>query len=200
MSVLKVAYNRPSMLDDIVLSDAAECQALKLHAQVFDNRDLLVDSPPDASCVFEHSCRDLISKVQGAVQGNFTIKETWLLFVPGMVNHQWCDNCTADFIPQLRDAALDAADNLINTTHKQLILESRLLPLWFTAMRVLNSGCVLTMMLQQGWTTYQHQLNTFVKCTEVLTFCAQKWKQGYVYCSIWRDLCAALHGLEADSV
>lgn len=199
-STLKVTYNRPSMLDGIILSDAAASQALKLHMQTFESRFSKVENTSDPSCIFERSHHALMSKIEEASQADLIVKETWLLFVPAIIGHRWCDNCMADLIPHLRGHALQAAKELINTTHRELILQSELIPLWFAATRVLKSGCVLIMMAQQGWNPYHDQLSIFVKCTEVLTFCAQKWKQGNAYCEIWRNACAALESLQTERI
>jgi hypothetical protein len=184
------------MLDSIILSDATEYLALKLHVQTMETMMSINNHGSPGRCLFNDSSRTLVERIEAAPIAGEVAHETWLLFLPMLADHQGCDACS-DFVGRLRDHIMQSALALINATHKAVVIDTELVPPWFAATRVLKSGCVLVTAIRKDWSSEQSWLGLLMKCTEVLTVCAPRWARGNDYCDTWRTICAELNELGA---
>lgn len=180
------------MLDNVVLSESVEGRCLELFTRIFENLQASTGTSSTGECPFNGTRGSLIERLENSPSANTVVQETWLLFLPILIQHQQCTMCADNFAQLVREQCLRSALEIIASTHREVVLDRALAMPLFAAARILKAGCVLAVMIRQGWEQHQTSLSMFLKCTEVLTACGSRWARGDEYCNVWRTICSAL--------
>lgn len=185
---------RPALLSRSCLSTTTSIATLfEDHQQIALSLKLM-----GPTCLASQQLSLLIESLDAhASDESLLLHETWILFLPCLIEHQACTLCFLDSaqrqenaVVRLRSRMLSAAIALADSAHKALNPNGIMVPPLLAIPRAFLAGCVLVVASVQQWDRTGNIAQALLKCSE--TIAMPFWAGGRNYYEVWREIVGVL--------
>ncbi|RDW82621.1 hypothetical protein BP6252_03733 [Coleophoma cylindrospora] len=197
---LSIVFQRPSMLNGcnntyLSVPDKAFNLYIMVSTVLFEH----TVGPASETCPSSTQIRPLITSLEDFQEYDQLVLQAWLLFLPICVEHLHCDRCSMTSshpglsdIMVLQSAVLDAAVQILQTTHVVVRSDKAFIPPFIACCNAFAAGCVLLIGIVKGWPNADGHVGSLMKCSEIITFCAPLWRGGKEFHEVWQRISEAL--------